>query len=166
MNKEKKAASCTSFPEFMLLLQPAAFFDSLSDRAHFCVRSLSVSKNYVFDTLGGCLKGCRGKECASVGVYRYGKRRTTQKAKALAPPGPTVFWINKEKKAAPCSSFSEFMLLLRPAAFFDSLKPPADTGNGVCGGLSVIGKCGARVQRVARAMEAISPTPFSTAGGR
>ena len=45
---------------------------------------LSVSKNYVFDTLGGCLKGRRGKECASVDVYGYGKRRTTQKAKALA----------------------------------------------------------------------------------
>ena len=26
-----------------------------------------MSKNYVFDTLGGCLKGRRGKECASVG---------------------------------------------------------------------------------------------------
>ena len=26
-----------------------------------------MSKNSVFDTLGGCLKGCRGKECASVG---------------------------------------------------------------------------------------------------
>ena len=28
---------------------------------------LSLSKNYIFDKLGGCLKGCRGKECASVG---------------------------------------------------------------------------------------------------
>ena len=83
---------------------------------------LSVSKNPVFDTLGGCLKGCRGKECASVGVYRYGKRRTTQKAKALAPPGPTVFWINKKNESVTCSFFSEFMLLLRPAAFFDSLR--------------------------------------------
>ena len=26
-----------------------------------------MSKNYIFDTLGGCLKGRRGKECASVG---------------------------------------------------------------------------------------------------
>ena len=26
-----------------------------------------MSKNYVFDTLGGCLKGCGDKECASVG---------------------------------------------------------------------------------------------------
>ena len=83
---------------------------------------LSVSKNYVFDTLGGCLKGRRGKECASVGVYGYGKRRTTQKAKALAPPGPTVFWINKKKESVTCSFFSKFLLLLRPAAFFDSLK--------------------------------------------
>ena len=45
MNKEKKAAPCSSFPEFMLLLRPADFFD----------------------TLRGCLKDCRGKECASVG---------------------------------------------------------------------------------------------------
>ena len=28
---------------------------------------MSLSKNSVFDKLGGCLKGCRGKECASVG---------------------------------------------------------------------------------------------------
>ena len=172
---------------------------------------MSVSKNIVFDTLGGCLKGCRGKESASVGsdkairaasfpkrnispfglshplpyarmaaffdfpnekifsfpiedfrqtawmsgaapdrgmldawqaegnnadrravlpkkrrcpnrfVCGYGKRCTTQKAKALAPPGPTIFWINKEKKAAPCSSSPKFMLLLRPVAFFDTL---------------------------------------------
>ena len=81
-----------------------------------------MSKNYVFDTLGGCLKGCRDTVCASVGVYRSGTRRTTQKAKALAPPGPTVFWINKKKESVTCSFFSEFMLLLRPAAFFDSLK--------------------------------------------
>ncbi len=31
-------------------------------------RERSVSKNSVFDTLGGCLKGRRGKECASVGL--------------------------------------------------------------------------------------------------
>ena len=29
-------------------------------------KRLSVSKNSVFDTLEDCLKGCRGKECASV----------------------------------------------------------------------------------------------------
>ena len=47
-------------------------------------------KNHIFDTFGGCLKGCRDKESASVDVYGYGKRRTTQKAKALAPRANSI----------------------------------------------------------------------------
>ncbi len=42
---------------------------------HF--RELSVSKNIVFDTLGGCLKGCRGKEGIDVG------ERTARRASFL-----------------------------------------------------------------------------------
>ena len=56
-----------------------------------------MSKNSVFDTLGGCLKGCRGKECASVGVYQYGKRRTTQKAKNAPRKGQPHFGEIKRK---------------------------------------------------------------------
>ena len=170
-----------------------------------------MSKNSVFDKFGGCLKGCRGKECASVGpdktiraasfpkrnispfglshplpyarmaaffdfpnekifsfpiedfrqtawmsgaapdrgmldawqaegnnadrravlpkkrrcpnrfVCGYGKRRTTQKAKALAPRGQPCFNNSKRKNRKFTVFIFCIRLLLRPAAFFDSL---------------------------------------------
>ena len=76
------------------LLVPAAFLTA-SERV----------KNYVFDTLGGCLKGRRGKECASVGVYGYGKRRTTQKAKALHARANRIFNNSKRKNRKFTVSF-------------------------------------------------------------
>ena len=64
------------------------------------------------------------RRCPNRFVCGYGKRRTTQKAKSAPRKGQPCFEEIKRKESVSCHSFPGFMLLLRPAAFFDSLMPP------------------------------------------
>ena len=57
------------------------------------------------------------RRCPNRFVCGYGKRRTTQKAKALAPRANRIWDNSKRKNWRFMASFFGMMLLLRPAVF-------------------------------------------------